>query len=437
MREGGWSLRARVALAATGVVAVVMLAVGVGITAFVGASLTDLVRDGAEDRLAALVAAPPDGRVVAVADASEEFVQVLVAGAPIASSAGAEGAVLADPAPGEAVVLDAVPGGDGRFLVLAADAADGRRIVVGRSLSDADEARGAVIRALLLALPVVLAAAAAVTWWIAGRTLRPVEAIRTEAERISDDALDRRVPEPPGDDEVARLARTLNEMLGRLQGGRDRQRAFVADASHELRSPIAAIRQHAEVARAHPEVTDTAELADLVLLEDERLAHLVEDLLVLAGADEGRRGGVAEVDLDDLALAEAARLRGTVDVVDTSAVGPGRVRGSAPQLERVLRNLGDNAARHAAGRVALGVGTRDGEVVLTVVDDGPGIPAADRARAFERFVRLDEGRARQEGGAGLGLAIVREIVRSHGGTVVLGDAPLGGLRVEIRMPAAG
>ncbi|HEX6843836.1 MAG TPA: ATP-binding protein [Actinomycetota bacterium] len=436
MRKRALGIRSRVTLAATAVVAVVIVTVGAGITMFVSASLTDLVRDAVEDRLAAMVATAPRGGVIEVTDPSEEFVQILDGGVLVATSAGAEGSVVANPAPGDAVVVGEIPGGDGRFLALSAALPDGRRVVVGRSLSDADEATTAVVRALVLSLPVVLAAVAAITWRIVGRTLHPVEAIRAEAERISSDALDRRVPVPPGDDEIARLAGTLNEMLDRLHRWRDRQRRFVADASHELRSPIAAIRQHAEVAREHPGQTDTDELASLVLLEDDRLAHLVDDLLVLARADEGASVSAVEVDLDDVVLAEAARLRGEGSAVDTSGVGAGRVMGNPTQLERALRNLGENAARHARRRVALGVATRDRQVVVIVDDDGPGIREEDRSHAFARFVRLDEGRARHEGGSGLGLAIVQEIVRAHGGEVALAASSLGGLRVEIRLPAA-
>jgi signal transduction histidine kinase len=275
-----------------------------------------------------------------------------------------------------------------------------------------------------------------VTWWIVGRALRPVEGIREEVERISSRELDRRVPDAPGDDEVARLAATMNRMLDRLQRSQERQRRLVSDASHELRSPVAAIRQHAEVAGRHPDATRVDELATAVLDETDRLQGLVEDLLVLARLDEGRGSVATEVDLDDIVVAEAARLRRitTIDV-DASSVGAGRVRGGAAALERVVRNLTENAVRYARARVALGLVQADGRVTLTVDDDGPGIAPVDRQRVLERFVRLDESRGRGTGGAGLGLAIVREVVASHGGEVTLGESPLGGLRVEIRLPA--
>jgi signal transduction histidine kinase len=241
----------------------------------------------------------------------------------------------------------------------------------------------------------------------------------------------------PGDDEVARLAATMNRMLDRLQRSQDRQRRLVSDASHELRSPVAAIRQHAEVAGRHPDTTHVDELAAAVLDETDRLQALVEDLLVLARLDEGDGTVAAEVDLDDIMVAEAARLRRmtTIDV-DASGVGAGRVRGGAAALERVVRNLTENSARYAHARIALGLVQADGRVILTVEDDGPGIAPEDHRRVLERFVRLDDSRGRGTGGAGLGLAIVREVVVSHGGEVTLGEGSLGGLRVEILLPGA-
>jgi signal transduction histidine kinase len=203
-----------------------------------------------------------------------------------------------------------------------------------------------------------------------------VENIREAVERISARELDRRVPDPPGLDEVTRLASTMNRMLDRLQGSQDRQRRLVSDASHELRSPVAAIRQHAEVAGAHPDAIPVDELAIAVLAETDRLQGLVEDLLVLARLDEGGGSVTTEVDLDDIVLAEAARLRrmSTIDV-DTSGVGAGRVHGSATALERVVRNLTDNAVRYTRGRIVFRLAQTDERVVLSVEDDGLAVSA--------------------------------------------------------------
>lgn len=433
----GWSssVRVRTTLAAVLVVGVALVVASVALVLFVEASLTSQVRSLAQAR-ARQVAGSLE---TTVGDPEEEFVQVVGPdGEVVTASANVEGlAVLAVLEPGTEMHLDDVPNEEGPFLVVVEPASGGRTVLVGRGLDDVTEARNAVIAGLLIGVPLLTALVGAVTWAIVGRALRPVESMREEVERISSRALDRRLPEPGSDDEIGRLATTLNRMLGRLDDAQSRQRRFVADASHELRSPVAAIRQHAEVAREHPEDADMAHLVEVVLEEDARLETLVDDLLLLTRFDEGAAAiRTEEVDLDDLALAEAARLRAPGGLeVDTRGVAAARVRGSRPELERVVRNLGDNAARHARGVVEVGLAWRDGIAVLTVDDDGPGIAPDDRERAFERFVRLDEGRARGAGGAGLGLAIVREIVRAHGGEVALAPSPLGGLRAEVRLPS--
>jgi signal transduction histidine kinase len=275
------------------------------------------------------------------------------------------------------------------------------------------------------------------TWFAVGRSLAPVERMRQQVEEMSASDLSRRVDEPPTRDEIGRLAHTMNGMLGRLQDAQAAQRRFVSDASHELKSPLASLRQYAEVAHAHPDRISAAELSDAVLEEGARLERLVQGMLVLSRADEGGLAlHVADVDLDDLLLAEAERLRAVGAVgVDVTGVHPVRVRGDVGLLSQVTRNLADNAARHARSHVSLGVAAAPAGAVLTVADDGAGIPAAERDRVFERFVRLDEARARDAGGSGLGLAIVREIVRAHGGDVRVDAAPSGGARFSVTLPA--
>jgi signal transduction histidine kinase len=435
-RRGG--VRGRTTLAAVIVVGIAFLLGALTMLAFVERSLTAQAADGAEVRAAELIAPPgsPTG-VIDVLDPTEEFVQVLRDGEIVAASGNVGGLPpLASPSPGEHVRLDEVPFTNAPFVVASAANGD-LTAVVGRNIDDEVDARNTVRKALLFGGPLLLVVVGAVTWWIVGRALRPVEDIRGEVERISARELDRRVPDVPGDDEVARLAATMNRMLDRLQRSQDRQRRLVSDASHELRSPVAAIRQHAEVAGRHPDTTHVDELAAAVLDETDRLQALVEDLLVLARLDEGDGTVAAEVDLDDIMVAEAARLRRmtTIDV-DASGVGAGRVRGGAAALERVVRNLTENSARYAHARIALGLVQADGRVILTVEDDGPGIAPEDHRRVLERFVRLDDSRGRGTGGAGLGLAIVREVVVSHGGEVTLGESSLGGLRVEILLPGA-
>ncbi len=334
-----------------------------------------------------------------------------------------------------------VPFEDDRFLAVALETRTprGRRltVIVARSRETVDDSAGAVGDVLAVGLPILLVMVGMTTWKATGRALAPVESIRRQVDEISAAALHRRVPDPRGDDEIARLARTMNRMLDRLERASTRQRRFISDASHELRSPVASIRQHAEVALAHPNRTTTAELAETVLAEDLRVQRLVEDLLLLARADEHtlqlhRR----PVDLDDLVFDEARRLREQTRLrVETTGVSAGRVEGDAAGLRRVLRNLGDNAARHARGAIRFSLAERDGAVVLAVEDDGPGIPQAERERVLERFVRLDDARARDAGGSGLGLAIVAELTTAHSGTVGITSGGLGGARVELRLPA--
>jgi signal transduction histidine kinase len=315
---------------------------------------------------------------------------------------------------------------------------DDRTVIAGHTLESVEEATEVLRRLLVLGLPLLLALVAVTTWLVVGRALAPVDAIRREVDSITSAELHRRVPAPAGTDEIARLAGTMNQMLDRLEEGQARQRRFTADASHELRSPVASIRQHAEVARAHPDSTTVPRLAEVVHAENLRVERLVDDLLLLARADErtlelSRR----PVDLDDLVFDEARRLRDATELsVDTSAVSAGRVRGDPPALRAVLRNLGDNAARHARSRVAFALGERDGSVVLDVDDDGPGVAAGDRDRIFQRFVRLDDARTRDSGGSGLGLAIVAELVAAHLGSVAVDDSPLGGARFEVRLDAS-
>jgi signal transduction histidine kinase len=248
------------------------------------------------------------------------------------------------------------------------------------------------------------------------------------------------VDEPGTNDEVHRLARTLNDMLARLNLAQASQQRFISDASHELRSPLAVLRQYAELLRDHPERVEGGELARVVLDEGARLESLVQGMLVLARADEAalhldRR----DVDLDDLLLEEAKRLRGVEGLdVRTTGITAVRVRGDRALLSQMVRNLVDNAARHSRARISLSVRRGAESATLVVSDDGPGIAPDDRERAFERFVRLDPGRAREHGGSGLGLAIVAEIVRAHGGTARIEQSvELGGARLVVKLPAAG
>ncbi len=329
-----------------------------------------------------------------------------------------------------------LPGADDDYFVVTEDAGE-YDVTVAVSLEEVDDSIDALLPPLLVGLPLLLLLVGGTTWMVATRALAPVERIRSEVEQITGDQLERRVPEPPSRDEIYRLATTMNQMLARLEGSSDRQRQFVADASHELRSPLSSMRQTAEVAKAHPGALPEGELAEAVLEEGARMQRLVEQLLLLTRADEGAVArNPRDVDVDDLVLGETRRLRGRGLELDVSRVHHARVRGDEPALGQVVRNLVDNAARHAHSVVAVSVEERADTVEVAVEDDGPGVPEDQRARVFERFVRLDEARARDDGGSGLGLAIVEEIVRAHGGSVALSSSSLGGARFVVRLPLA-
>ncbi|MER5876777.1 HAMP domain-containing sensor histidine kinase [Streptomyces sp. NPDC001910] len=290
--------------------------------------------------------------------------------------------------------------------------------------------QGAVRTALtsmLIGLPLLLGTVAAVTWRVTRRALRPVEGIRGEMAAITrSQDLARRVPVPDSHDEVARLARTTNETLSALEESVERQRRFVADASHELRSPIASLRTQLEVGAAHPELLDVAGAVE----DTVRLQRLAADLLLLARLDAGERPADGRFDLGALAAEEAERRTG----ISVTAEDGVQVPGSRGQVARVLANLLDNARRHARDRVEVRVRADGRWAELSVADDGDGVPAGQRERVFERFVRLDDARSRDDGGAGLGLAIARDVAVRHGGTLTLGEAPSGGALFVLRLP---
>ena len=310
-------------------------------------------------------------------------------------------------------------------------------VYVGTSLEAVSEATARLRTTLALGLPVMVALLAFSTWLMVGRTLRPVEGIRSEVSEIEALALDRRVPVPPTDDEISRLAETMNAMLDRLEAASRRQREFVADASHELRSPLAAFRAQLEVALTHPDDADWAATAVALLADSDRMERIVGDLLYLARTDAlPPEPSPTLVDLDDIVLDEVNRLRSHARVpIDTSRVSAAPVRGSREELCRLIRNLLDNAVRHARSSVRVELATAGDEVVLAVEDDGPGVPSDQRQRIFERFVRLDAARS-PDGGTGLGLAIVHAITVRHSGEVSL-EPSADGARLVVRLLAPG
>ncbi|MEN3358283.1 MAG: hypothetical protein V7637_2265 [Mycobacteriales bacterium] len=314
-------------------------------------------------------------------------------------------------------------------------------VYAASSLEPAHEATAATATGLAVAVPLLLLCVGVTSWRLVGRSLRPVEAIRAQVDQITPGQLDQRVVEPPGQDELSHLARTMNTMLDRLQRAQQRQRRFVSDASHELRSPLAAIRTRVEVGLAHPDRTDWVALARAVHRDGDRLDRLVDDLLTLASASAaGATAGAAAlevVDLDEVVLdeVEAIRARGAV-VVDLAALSPARLRCRPEQLRLIVRNLLDNAERHAAGRVEIGLAAGEATAELVIRNDGDPVPVAERERVFDPFHRLQPARDRASGGAGLGLAIVRDAVTAHGGQIWFADCA-DGAEVHVRLPFAG
>jgi signal transduction histidine kinase len=426
--------------------------------------------DQAENRLEASISSATETRALDVAGLAEadalrgavvtlsanQLIQVVENGAVIAASPGLEGVpplavvevgpgVTKEIEVGEAVfeaieeksrfVEDESP-----YLVLARGYTSGARsgvVLVASSLSPAEAAGNALRTLLWIGFPVALGAVGVTVWFLTGWALHPVEAMRDEADAISDSALSLRLPVPESKDEVRRLADTLNRMLDRLEAASIRQRRFVSDASHELKTPLATMRTMIEVAGSDPEFADWPGLLADLKREDERIESLVADLLTLARLDEGAVAELQEeVDLDQVLGRVAERTaRVAPDIaVETSGIEPARVHGDSVSLERLFWNLSLNAARYGNSKVELSCRLLpDGMVVARVLDDGPGIAPADRERVFERFVRLDESRGRHEGGTGLGLAVARAIARSHGGDVRVGDSGEGAL-LEVELP---
>ncbi|MEV0840269.1 ATP-binding protein [Actinocatenispora sera] len=411
-----------------------------------GREVAALVRAGklpdpipAGERVATIQVVDRSDRIVATSAGADRLVPVLHADEIGAARGGQRFDVPGDRA-GLATPLRvvAVPAGDETVLVAV-------------SRSELTQSVGLVRNVLLVAFPALVAVLGLVAWRAVGWTLRPVEALRRGAEEIANAGSPAsRLPVPATGDEVARLATTLNGMLSRLTASQQRQRAFVADAAHELRSPVASIRTQLEVAQRLGDRADWPDVAGDLLVDTERLSRLTEDLLLLArsaDSDEAAARMARRAERVDLAalVTDVADRYETARVPVTALLDvPAEVHGDPAALARVVGNLLDNAVRHAETEVVASVSVQGDEAVVVVTDDGPGIPPADRDRVFDRFTRLDDGRARDEGGSGLGLAIVAELVAAHHGAVTLTaahhrDRNVGGtggpgLRAEVRLP---
>jgi signal transduction histidine kinase len=443
------TVRSRVTAAATAAIVVVLVAVGWGLVVNHRRELTNSL-DERLSEIADVIASDvragrqPDVALLGEDDWVAQVVDVdgrrVVAGSP---------AIVEDAAIGAAVdgqqirSIGPLPGGDDddmRLLSRSVEAPGGPTMIyIAAPRDDISDSVATLRQSLLVAVPSAAGVLALLTWVIVGRTLRPVERIRAEVAAIDGTDLHRRVPVPAADDEIGRLATTMNDMLARAEQVQARQRRFVADASHELRSPLTRMRAELEVDLQHPTTADPDATQRSVLEEVVALQQLVDDLLVLARSDgESTAARGTPVAVGDIVAEVVQRARPpdgvTVDVaIATSAVVVGR----AGELERAVGNLLDNAVRHASATVFVRVALVGGSVSVVVEDDGPGILAADAERIFERFARLDEARSVGDGGAGLGLSIARDIVERHAGTLVVDASVERGARLVLTLPAAG
>ncbi|WP_052441316.1 sensor histidine kinase [Streptacidiphilus anmyonensis] len=455
------SVRARATLAACTVVAVALTVASLAMLSLIRANLhgtAEATARGQAGVVAKMAAGGRLGKLVPLGDGTD-FIQVVDGkGRVVAASQNVAGRPALELVP---VPVTEVGGlkplgieAHQQVTSVVTETPEGPVVIrTGVSLGAADDAVSTTALTLAVGCPLLLLTVALVTWRVTGRALRPVEAIRSEVAAIGEQELHRRVPIPRGEDEITRLARTMNAMLDRLDLAGRRQRQFIADASHELRSPIAVLRTQLEVALGHPDPLVRGELVEGALQDAERLQDLAADLLFLARLDAGPtelpadpidvaelvrvavrgRGGRAGDDGDDGADAghggHGRRLAFTLDL-DDEAVVPGRHL----WLTRLVTNLLDNAERHARTAVHVTVVRVGAEVVLRVHNDGAALAAEDRERIFERFTRLDDARSRDEGGAGLGLPIARDIAHHHGGTLAAVEAAAGAT-FEARLPA--
>jgi signal transduction histidine kinase len=449
-RPRSWGISTRSAIASATVVFLALAVAGGGLLFVLYRSLISGVDDAAAGRVRDIVAGlaydPPaeldgallttDQRVVAVQiiDANGNVIQRSESAPdkPLVSTT-SFGSSLRSGIPD-----DESPDNDMRISGQTTDTSHGRFTVIAGAGSESVEKTVATVAVMLaIAAPIVMAVAAAASYVLVKRSLRSVEAIRNRVAEISASELGERVPVPQQRDEISALATTMNEMLARVEDGHAAQRRFVGDASHELRSPLATIITALEFAQDHPELLDDDLKQGLLIPEALRMQDLVEDLLLLARADE--RGLAIKRDdvyLDVIVEGEEARLQRDCDLEVRTDITSVTFAGDVGGVSRVVRNLVDNASRHASSRVELAVTRRVDDAVVSVGDDGAGIPDADKVRVFDRFVRLDSDRAREGGGTGLGLAIAAEIVAAHDGTISITDRSGGGTVVTVTFPGA-
>jgi two-component system, OmpR family, sensor kinase len=448
-------IRARLTLISAALMAVVLVGLSLFLYSRLQAELLASIDAGLRARAAVLVERLNEGGSVSgssLAEGDEAFAQLLGQdGHVIIASRAVPVPILT---PSEAAAINGVTIREQTVVtveepvharLLATGIASGDVLVVGASLEDQDEALATLLALLAVGVPAAVLLASAVGWLVAGAALRPVEQLRREAEAISASEPGRRVGVPATGDELSRLAESLNRMLSRLDAALAQERRFMADASHELRTPLANLRAEIDVAlRQQRSAEELTAALSSVREETGRLSSLADDLLVLARmSEDGIRLQREETDLDRLiadtlegfsgrAADAGVRLRHDGDgaAAVTAQVDPVRLR-------QAIGNLVDNALRQtpAGGEVAAGVQRSRGSIEIHVTDTGPGFPPDFLARVGEGFSRVDAARGRQTGGAGLGLTIVRTIVRAHGGRLAASNRDGGGAEVTISLPA--
>ena len=441
------TVRARSTIVATAIVGIALAVMSVTAVTLQRIALIDTIDSGlitrADDIAGLLISGSVPARI-AVAGDDDALVQVIDAnGTVVAASENIDGegpiATVTGEAVGQVVTTRSLPTGDGslRLVSRGVETDHGNfTIYAAASLEQVTEAVAVLSATLFVGVPLLAALVGVTVWILIGRSLRSVEEIRSQVSSIGDRELDRRVPVPDTDDEIANLATTMNEMLERLQDSSNQQRRFVADASHELRSPLATIRSELEVYQMHPVSEGWPRVADTVLQEALRMQRLIDDLLLLAKSDAaGLSVPGTAVDLDDLVFDQVERLKSlTAITFDTRKVSGAQIVGDRAALERLVRNLIENAARYAITIIDITLSENDQRATLIIEDDGSGIAEGDRVRVFDRFTRLDEARDRDHGGTGLGLAIVAEIVERHGGTVEVDQSSAGGALFRVDLP---
>ena len=442
-----FSLRTRMLIISSAAVALVLIVGGVLLLALLRAELIDTADDAGTDTATSVADLAAEGILPPVLAATEEVataVQVVQNGEVISATTNAVGtrAFLEDEQePGETSLTDRTTlpfdeDGPFRVIALGTETPTGDATVyVAVDVEDVAEVIAVARKVGSAGVAALIFVLAAVFWVVIGRTLAPVTAIRDRAEAITGSELHQRVPEPVRQDEIADLAQTINAMLGRLEDSAKRQEAFVADAAHELRSPIASLQARLETELLSPRTNGDDRMTRDLLRETTRMGRLVDHLLLLARSDAGTiTADKVPVDLEEIVRESITSVEPAAVPVTTKDVEPVQVPGQPALLEHVVTNLLDNAGRYADSSIDVSLHANARFAILTVDDDGPGIPEDLRAGVLERFVRVDASRERGTGGAGLGLAIVAEIVRVHEGEIEISESPSGGARVRVLLP---